>query len=146
MEAAPRALPPGIRGAVHEAREPGRQGVRLRFPRGRGLHAGTGDPLAGVDLVNIIWRALAGTHRRLSIGTERTRRYAREFPALFGFADPVSADFESFAAHCEPGDHLYCTEWRGDPPPGWKLEFDGEVVAMLWRGERPVLDPSIPLT
>ena len=98
-----------------------------------------------MDLANVIWRALCGSHRRLSVGTERTRRYAREFPALFAFADPASADFESFGAHCEAGDHLYCTEWGGDAPEGWKIEADTNVVAMIWRGDRPGVDDSIPV-
>lgn len=99
-----------------------------------------------MDLVNIIWRALSGSHRRLSVGTERTRRYAREFPALFGFADPASADLESFGEYCEPGDHLYCTEWKGAAPAGWSIDFDGNVVGMIWRGDRPLLDHSIAMT
>lgn len=99
-----------------------------------------------MDLANIIWRALSGSHRRLSIGTERTRRYAREFPALFAFADPASPDLESFGAHCESGDHLYCTEWRGPAPDGWKVDVDTNVVAMIWRGDRPVLDHSVAVS
>jgi len=98
------------------------------------------------SLANIIWRSLSGSHRRLSVGTERTRRYARDFPALFGFADPGSASFESFEAHCEAGAHLYCTEWAGPAPPGWKVDVDTRVVAMIWRGDRPAIDESIPLT
>ena len=96
-----------------------------------------------MDLDNIIWRSLSGTHRRLSAGTARTLRYARDFPALLGFADPASADFESFGEHCEPGDHLYCTEWSGHAPEGWSVDFDGDLVAMIWRADRPVLDHSI---
>jgi ribosomal protein S18 acetylase RimI-like enzyme len=95
------------------------------------------------NLGNIIWRALSGSHRRLSVGTERTRRYARDFPALFAFHDPASPDFESFDSHCEAGDHLYCTEWAGTAPDGWKVQADLGVVGMLWRGDRPVLDHSI---
>jgi ribosomal protein S18 acetylase RimI-like enzyme len=95
------------------------------------------------NLGNIIWRALSGSHRRLSVGTERTRRYARDFPALFAFHDPASPDFESFDSHCEAGDHLYCTEWVGAAPDGWKVEAELGVVGMLWRGDRPVLDHSI---
>ena len=98
------------------------------------------------SLGNIIWRALSGSHRRLSVGNERTRRYARDFPALFAFHDPASADFESFESHCEAGDHLYCTEWVGAAPEGWKVEADLGVVAMLWRGDRPMLDHSIAVT
>jgi len=91
------------------------------------------------ELSNIIWHALSGSQRRLSMGTDRTRRYARDFPALFAFADPASADFESFGAHCEAGDHLYCTEWTGAAPEGWKVDVDTKVVAMIWRGDRPVV-------
>ena len=94
-------------------------------------------------LGNIIWRALSGSHRRLSVGTDRTRRYARDFPALFAFHDPASPDFESFDIHCEPGDHLYCTEWVGAAPDGWKVQAELGVVGMLWRGDRPMLDHSI---
>jgi ribosomal protein S18 acetylase RimI-like enzyme len=98
------------------------------------------------NLSNIIWRALSGSHRRLSVGTERTRRYSREFSALLAFEDPPSADLASFGVHCEPGDHLYCTEWKGDAPAGWTIDVDTSVVAMMWRGDRPVLDHSIEVS
>lgn len=101
--------------------------------------------MATETLSNIIWRALSGTHRRLSAGTDRTRRYARDFPALFGFADPANADFTGFDAHCESDDHLYCTEWTGPAPPGWKVDVDTRVVAMVWRGKRPAFDESIAI-
>ena len=93
-------------------------------------------------LANIIWRSLCGSHRRLSVGDERTRRYSREFPALFGFADPSSADFAGVEAHCETGDHLYCTEWGGRAPAGWNVQFEARVAAMIWKGTRPVVDDS----
>jgi ribosomal protein S18 acetylase RimI-like enzyme len=98
--------------------------------------------MSAENLSNIIWRALSGSQRRLSVGTRRTRRYARDFPALFAFEDPASPDFASFDAHCEAGDHLYCTQWTGPAPGGWKIDVDTKVVAMIWRGDRPVAGDS----
>jgi ribosomal protein S18 acetylase RimI-like enzyme len=89
------------------------------------------------DLANVIWRSLAGSHRGLSVGSERTRRYSRDYPALFGFDDPNDPDFDSIAPHCETGDHLYCTEWSGPVPQGWRVDFDGTVCAMVWKGGAP---------
>lgn len=97
------------------------------------------------DLANIIWRALDGSQRHLSVGTGRTRRFSRDYPALFGFDDPRDPDFDSFAAHCEPGDHLYCTEWHGSAPEGWRVDFDGKVCAMVWKGAKPRLDDSVAI-
>lgn len=97
-------------------------------------------------LSNIIWRALAGSHRRLSMGDERARRYSREFPALLGFADPSSADFDGIEPHCENGDHLYCTEWGGQPPAGWYVQFEAKVAAMIWKGTRPAIEDSATFT
>jgi ribosomal protein S18 acetylase RimI-like enzyme len=98
------------------------------------------------SLDNIIWRALAGTHRRLSVGTGDARRYSRAYPALCAFADPANADFDALAAHCEAGDHLYCTEWIGAAPAGWKIEAELGVIAMLWTGARPNGDAGLELT
>ncbi|HEX4333319.1 MAG TPA: GNAT family N-acetyltransferase [Usitatibacter sp.] len=98
------------------------------------------------DLANILWRALSGSHRQLSVGSDRARRYSRELPALFGFSDPSRPDFDGIAAHCEAGDHLYCTEWTGDAPMGWKVEVDTKVVAMIWKGARPAIDDSLAAT
>jgi len=98
------------------------------------------------DFSNIIWRALSGTHRRFSVGTERARRYSSDYPAFLAFADPSSADFDALGAHCDAGEPLYCTEWNGAAPDGWKIDLDTTVLSMIWKGTRPVIDDSISLT
>lgn len=97
-----------------------------------------------MDFSNIIWRSLTGSHARFAAGAERIVRYARGFPALIGFADTVNPDFASLARYCETGERLYCGEWRGPAPAGWKIEVDATMCAMGWNGATPAPDVSFP--
>ena len=90
---------------------------------------------------NIIWDALSGTQRPISVGNDRIRRYAPGFPLIMAAADPRSPDLESMEAHCDPGERLYLCGWNGPMPAGWNLEVDAAVAVMSWRGATPEIDP-----
>ena len=82
-------------------------------------------------LANLFWRALSGTQSHLASGNERSRRYAAGFPPIIAFDDPSQPDFDSLAAFCQPGDRFYVGEWKGAVPPGWTLEIDSMMCAMV---------------
>lgn len=69
-------------------------------------------------LDNITWFTLIGPHARFASGAKDVRRYAAGFSPIVGFADPERPDFDSLAPSCEPGEQLYCPEWKGEPPAG----------------------------
>ena len=90
---------------------------------------------------NVIWSALSGSQRAISLGNERIRRYAPGFPLIMAFADLANPDFAAIAPHCPAGEKLYCCGWNGPMPAGWKLEVDAAVAVMSWRGGMPEIDP-----
>lgn len=92
---------------------------------------------------NIIWDALSGSQRSISLGNDRIRRYAPGFPLIMAFADLSDPPFEEIAAHCPPGEHLYCVGWNGAMPAGWNLEVDAAVAVMAWRGRSVEPDPRV---
>lgn len=99
-----------------------------------------------MDLANIIWRSLSGTHAHLATGTDRIRRYAPGFSPLVAFDDPRDPDWAGLAPHCAPGERFYCAEWTGPPPDGWTIEVDAFMCAMLWRGATLATDPELNAT
>ena len=88
----------------------------------------------GMDLGNILWRALSGSHAHLTTGTDRIRRYAKGYTPLIGFADPAQPEFEALSPYCDIGERFYCAEWRGAAPRGWAVELDATMCAMIWNG------------
>jgi GNAT superfamily N-acetyltransferase len=90
---------------------------------------------------NILWEALSGPQRALSVGTDRVRRFAPGFPLLMAFADVTDPALEDIAPFCTPGERLYCTGWTGAVPQGWNLDVEASVAAMEWRGGTPDVDP-----
>jgi GNAT superfamily N-acetyltransferase len=93
-------------------------------------------------LDNIVWRCLTGPHAALSSGTAAARRYARGLAPILGFADNAAPDFSGLAAHCAPGEHLYCGGWSGSAPPGWRVEGASSMHQMVWDGETPAHGPT----
>ena len=91
-------------------------------------------------LDNVIWRALAGSQRGCSVGTERARRYAPGFSPLLGFADPARPDFAGLAPFCGPDEPLLCSDWTGPMPAGWRLEEETSLYRMVWAGTPPAAD------
>lgn len=98
---------------------------------------------------NLVWQALNGPQRRWSAGTARVRRFARGFSPIIGFADPRQPALDELAPFCAPGEHLYCAEWTGPVPAGWRLEEEASMFRMVWTGALPPEDPdpaAVPLT
>jgi GNAT superfamily N-acetyltransferase len=89
---------------------------------------------------NIIWDALSGSQRAISLGNDRIRRYAPGFPLIMAFADCADPDFGAITEHCQAGEKLYCCGWNGPMPAGWHLEADAAVAVMSWRGGTPAVD------
>jgi ribosomal protein S18 acetylase RimI-like enzyme len=96
-----------------------------------------------LDLANIVWRTLSGSHAHFAAGTGSIRRYARGYTPLIGFADLSSPPFEALAPFCDVGERFYCAEWRGAAPRGWSVEMDSTMCAMLWNGAPPPEDPAL---
>jgi len=94
-------------------------------------------------LSNMIWRAFAGSQKRLTTGTDRVRRFATGYSPLLAFADPASADFAQIAPYCQAGERFYCGEWTGAQPTGWTIELDTTMCPMLWNGSLPPAGESL---
>jgi ribosomal protein S18 acetylase RimI-like enzyme len=94
-------------------------------------------------LSNIMWRALSGSHRRFSAGTERIRRYAKGISPLIGYEDPARPDFAALSPFVEAGERFYCAEWTGPEPAGWKIEVDSSMCAMVWDAPAPPPDEAL---
>jgi len=91
-------------------------------------------------LDNIAWNTLAGPHARYATGTGRARRYAPGFSPIAGFANVANPDLDALAPFCEPGDHLYCMDWSGAAPAGWRIDVDATMYRMVWDGAMPAPD------
>lgn len=94
--------------------------------------------MGGFD--TIMWDALSGSQRSMSLGTDRVRRYAPGFPLIMAFADPSAPALAEIAPHCAPGERLYCAGWTGAAPSGWNIDVEASVAAMAWRGGTPEVD------
>jgi ribosomal protein S18 acetylase RimI-like enzyme len=88
-------------------------------------------------LANISWHTLCGPHARFAAGTDTVKRYADGFSPILGFADPSRPDFEALCPFVAPGEHFYCADWTGAPPPGWKIDADATMFQMVWAGALP---------
>jgi len=93
-------------------------------------------------LDNIMWNALTGVHARFAEGDGPVRRFAPGFSPIVGFEDPDRPDFDALARHCSPGESFYCERWNGEPPRGWRIELEGRMVKMVWRGKAPPEDAA----
>jgi len=94
-------------------------------------------------LDNIVWHALSGPHAKFASGGDRARRYAPGFSPIAGFADATHPDLDALAPHCEPGEHVYCMDWTGAPPAGWRIDVDATMYRMVWDGVMPGDDPAL---
>ena len=91
-------------------------------------------------LDNITWFALTGHQARYASGTNDARRYAQGFSPIVGLADPERPDFASLAACCQPDEQLYCPEWQGDVPVGWRVHDEKSLFRMIWDEAIPGAD------
>lgn len=95
-------------------------------------------------LDNVFWQSLAGPHRAWSVGTASARRYAPGFSPIAAFAEPRTPDLAGLAPFCSPGERLYCADWDGPAPDGWRIELQAFMVRMAWTGDAPAPDPALP--
>lgn len=93
-------------------------------------------------LDNVTWHALAGPHARFAEGEGAVRRYGRGFSPILGFEDPAHPDFDALARCCDAGEHFYCENWTGAPPPGWQVDIETTMFKMTW--DRPAPDDEAP--
>ncbi len=90
------------------------------------------------DLDDVFWRAFSGAQRALTVGTEWARRYAPGFSPILAFANPARPDFAQLLPYFALGEHVYCPDWTGQAPTGWRIERDAKMVRMAWaRGDAP---------
>lgn len=88
-------------------------------------------------LDNISWHALRGPHQGFAAGTGTVKRYAAGFSPILGFADPSRPDFDALRPFVAPGEHFYCADWTGTPPPAWQIDADARMFQMVWTGALP---------
>jgi ribosomal protein S18 acetylase RimI-like enzyme len=93
-------------------------------------------------LDNVMWHALTGPHARFSSGGPTARRYAPGFSPILGFADAAQPDFDALRPFAQPGEHFYCTDWRGSVPAGWALDAEATLFQMVWDAGMPPGDPA----
>jgi ribosomal protein S18 acetylase RimI-like enzyme len=93
-------------------------------------------------LDNIVWQSLSGPQRKFAVGTDDIRRFAPGFSPIIGFANPDSPRFEALAPFCEPGEQLYCSNWSGLAPKGWRVDEESTMFRMVWEGSMPELDEA----
>ena len=95
------------------------------------------------SLDNVFWQSLDGPHRGWSTGTSAARRYAPGFSPIAAFATPRAPDLGALSPFCAPGERLYCADWDGPAPAGWRVELQAFMVRMAWQGDAPAVDASL---
>ena len=93
-------------------------------------------------LDNIVWHSLIGPQAKYAAGNDVARRYAVGFSPIVGFADTKRPDFAALAPHCGPDEQLYCVDWSGAAPAGWRIEADSTMFSMVWEGKMPAADEA----
>lgn len=91
-------------------------------------------------LDNITWFTLTGPHAVYASGSKNARRYAAGFSPIVAFADPARPDFAALAACCQPDEQLYCPDWNGEAPAGWRIDFEKPLFRMIWEEAMPETD------
>ena len=59
---------------------------------------------------------------------------------MLAFADGEHPDFAALVPYCDPGEHLYCGEWAGAAPAGWRIEAENTMFRMVWDAAAPSTD------
>lgn len=93
-------------------------------------------------LDNIVWHSLIGPQAKYSAGNDVARRYARGFSPIVGFADAGHPDFGALAPYCGRDEQLYCVDWSGATPAGWRIEADSTMFRMVWEAAMPSVDEA----
>jgi GNAT superfamily N-acetyltransferase len=94
-------------------------------------------------LDNVVWHSLSGPHARFATGSGTGLRYARGFSAIVGFQEPRCPDFDALADYCDLDEQLYCPEWSGNAPAGWRIHVEKAAFRMVWQGPTP-RDDTLP--
>lgn len=102
----------------------------------------TGDCLMPDLLHNVFWHCLTGPQAACAAGAGGARRYAAGFSPIVAFENPADPDVAALAPHCAPGERLYCADWSGPVPAGWRLEVETAMLCMVWGGTTPDDDPA----
>ena len=95
---------------------------------------------------NLPWHTLSGAHAPYSTGNDQARRYALGFSPIVAFADARDPNFDALAPYCEAGEHLYCVDWSGTPPTGWRVDLDSAMYCMVWGADAPQADEAADAT
>ncbi len=99
-------------------------------------------------LDNITWHTLSGEHIHFAAGNAVVRRYATGFSAIVGFPNPQSPDFDALAEFCDVDEQIYCPDWAGTVPEGWRIHIEKRAFRMVWQESLPRIDTfpdAIPL-
>ena len=116
----------------------------------RRIRSSTRDPSCAMTrlLDNITWHTLSGPQAHFSVGSGAVRRYARGYSAIAGFPQPQRPDFNALADFCGIDEQIYCLEWSGTAPEGWRIHVEKTALRMLWQGPAPQADAfpdAVPL-
>lgn len=99
-------------------------------------------------LDNITWNTLSGPHTRFAAGNGAVRRYAVGFSAIAGFPEPQNPDFDALAEYCDVDEQIYCPDWNGAIPRGWRIHVEKPAYRMVWNENLPRVDAfpdAVPL-
>jgi GNAT superfamily N-acetyltransferase len=99
-------------------------------------------------LDNIAWHSLSGPHARFAAGRGDVRRYANGYSAIVAFPEPSRPDFDALAKICATDEPLYCPDWTGVAPTGWRILDEMTAFRMTWQGGAPINDAfpdAVPL-
>ncbi|MGE5090179.1 MAG: GNAT family N-acetyltransferase [Candidatus Levyibacteriota bacterium] len=93
-------------------------------------------------LDSIAWNALTGPQAKYATGAGGARRYAPGFSPIVGFENSERPDFDALRRCCEPGEPLYCADWSGAVPSGWRVDQEFTMFRMVWGGAMPADDQA----
>jgi GNAT superfamily N-acetyltransferase len=99
------------------------------------------DPLG-----NPIWHALSGPQLNVAQGGPLARRFDPELSAFTALPDdPTREAWDALSELVGPGNLALLFQPFTELPPGWREEFSGLGVQMVWNGDRRALEPMRPV-
>lgn len=91
---------------------------------------------------NIFWRAFTGPQARFALRERAASRYAPGFSPIVAFEDPSRPDFDALEALCAPGEVVYAEGLTAPIPPGWRVQAQTSMFAMVWNGHLVTTDAT----
>lgn len=85
-------------------------------------------------LDNIIWHTFVGPHFQYTIGSHSVRRYVSGLPPIAAFRDTRHPDWHALDQLMNPGEHVHCDGLEGSVPAEWRIEGEGLLLKMIWKG------------